>query len=151
MRKRYLVDLSADERTHLRALLKQGTHSTRRLTRARILLLADQGHTDAAISEALETHRTTVERIRKRFVEEGFEAALSEKPRPGNPAKLTGKQEALLLAVASEKPPEGRKRWTVRLLAQRLVELKVVERISRETVRQRLKKVTSSPGNASNG
>ncbi len=142
MRKRYLVDLSASERDQLHGLIHQGTGKARRLTRARILLLADQGQTDQAIAEGLHTHRTTVERIRKRFVEEGLEAALSEKPRPGNRLKLTGKQEVVLLALASEKPPEGRKRWTIRLLAQRLVEMQVVDRISRETVRQRLKKVS---------
>jgi transposase len=140
MNKRYIVDLAADERAGLRTLLNRGVAPARRLTRARILLLADEGGPDPEIATALHVHRATVERTRRRFVEGGVERALSDKPRPGGRPKLDGEQAAHLVALACSAPPEGRARWTMRLLADRLVELALVEAISDETVRRTLKK-----------
>jgi transposase len=104
------------------------------------LLLADEGRTDEEVAEALLTSVSTVERTRKRFVEGGIDQALNESPRPGGKRKLTGKQEAYLVALACSDPPEGKKRWSMQLLADRLVELEIVEEISDETVRRTLKK-----------
>jgi transposase len=120
--------------------------SARKLTRAHVLLQADAGATDNAIAAALSIGTATVERLRKRFVEEGLEAALTERPRPGSQRKLAGKQEAFLIALACSTPPEERQCWTMQLLADKLVELQVVEAISDETVRRTLKKTRSNPG-----
>jgi transposase len=151
MAKKYIVELAADEWDHLRDVVRRGKQSARRITRARILLLADEGRTDEQIWIALQIGKCTVERTRQRFVEEGLEAALSERPRPGQPRKLNGKQEALLVALACSDAPKGRQTWTMQLLADRLVELKVVDSIADETVRRVLKKTTSSPGRSSSG
>ena len=140
MHKRYIVDLTADERAELLRLLTKGVAPARKLTRARILLLADEGGTDGGIAAALHVHPATVERTRRRFVEGGLEPALTEAPRPGGRPKLDGKQEAFLVALACSTPPEGRARWTMQLLADRLVELALVDAISDETVRRTLKK-----------
>jgi len=147
--KRYLVELTADEREHLQQLVSSGRRSARTLTRARILLKADQApggpawH-DGRIAEALGCGRRTVERVRQRLVEEGLEAALSHKPqaRPSVQPKLDGAGEARLIALACSQPPDGRDGWTLQLLADRLVELRVVESMSYETVRRVLKKTT---------
>lgn len=139
-RKIYIVDLAEDERTQLLELIKSGTHSARKLNRARILLLADDEKTDAEIVEALHTGIATVQRIRKRFVEGNLERALNEDPRPGGQRKLDEKAESVLETLAHSKPPDGRKRWTLQLLAERLVALRVVDSISHETVRKELKK-----------
>jgi len=109
-------------------------------------MLADAGRTDGEIRAVLQTSVSTICRIRTRFVEEGLDAALTERERSGAPRKLEGKQEAYLLALASSSPPAGRDRWTLQLLADRLVELSVVPAISDETVRLRLKKARLSPG-----
>jgi transposase len=146
MAKRYMVTLTEDERTHLMALTKRGKVAARQLTRAHILLQADAGGLDAAIAVALRVGIATVERVRKRFVEEGLEAALCERPRPGGRRKLDGKQEAFLVALACSTPPEGRTSWTMQLLADTLVELRVTDAISDETVRRTLKKTPSSRG-----
>jgi transposase len=146
MAKKYLVTLTDDERAQLLALTKRGKVSARRLSRAHILLQADTGLSDNAIAQALHLGTATVERIRKRFVEEGLEAALSERPRPGGQRKLEGKQEAFLIALACSAPPEGRACWTMQLLADRLVALQVVDAISDETIRRTLKKTRSSRG-----
>lgn len=138
MNKRSIVDLLADERANLLALLGKGVAPVRKLTRARILLLADEGKTDEGIAAALHVHRVTVERTRRRFVEGGMEHALNEQPRLGGRPKLDGKQEAMLVALACSQAPESR--WTLQLLADRLVELDVVDTISDETVRRTLKK-----------
>lgn len=140
MAKKYLVTLTDEERESLLALTKKGSLAARKLTRAHILLQADAGTTDEAIARALHTGTATVERIRKRFVEGGVEAALSERPRPGGKAKLDGKAEATLVAWTCSTPPDDRARWTMQLLADKLVELKLVESISDETVRRTLKK-----------
>jgi len=144
-KKKYLVDLSVDERETLRQLVSRGKHSSRKVTRARILLLAADGLTDEQIVKALKTAFATVERTRKRFVEEAL-GCLNERPRRGQARKLTGKQEAHLVAIACSKPPDGRARWTLQLLADKVVELKFTNSIARETVRQVLKKTTSSRG-----
>jgi transposase len=139
-KKTYIVDLTEDERTELLDMIKKGEHSARKLNRARILLLADEGKTDPEIAEALHTGTATVQRIRQRFVEENLDGALNERRRPGGAKKLDQKGAAILETLAHSKPPTGRKRWTLHLLADRLVELKVVESISHETVRQEVKK-----------
>jgi transposase len=146
MAKKYSVTLTDDERAQLVALTKRGKVSARRLTRAHLLLQADMGLADEAIAQALHIGTATVERTRKRFVEEGLEAALGERPRPGGRRKLDSRQEAFLIALACSTPPEGRACWTMQLLADKLVEVQVVEAISDETVRRMLKKTSSSRG-----
>lgn len=146
MPKRYIVDLTEPERTQLRELTKRGTVSARKLTRAHILLQAAEGAIDTRIAETLHVSISTVERTRRRFVEEGLAAALTERPRPGGQPKLDGTQEAHLVALACSQPPTGREHWTMQLLADRLVALGVVASISDETVRRTLKKGISSPG-----
>lgn len=142
MQKRYRVQLTEEETARLRALTRKGTARARTIRRAQILLLAQAGQADAEIAQAVGAGRSTVERTRKRFAEAGLEAALCEKPRPGAARKLDGKQEALLVALACSVPPAGRKRWTMQLLADRLVVLHVVDALSDETVRRTLKKGT---------
>ncbi len=145
MRKRYVVGLSEQERALLRTLIGQGTASARALTHARILLKANQGEagpgwTDQMIAGALEVHPTTVARVRQVYVTAGLGAAVYRKlPEREYRRTLDGEQEARLVALACSAPPEGRTRWTLRLLADRLVELQVVDTISYETVRQALK------------
>jgi transposase len=144
-KKKYIIDLSADEREQLSLMVRRGKHSSRKVTRARILLLAASGATDEQIVAALCCGINTVERTRRRFVEEGL-GCLNERPRRGQARKLTGKQEAHLVAVACSTPPEGRARWTLSLLADKVVELKFASTIARETVRQVLKKTNLNPG-----
>ncbi len=144
-KKKYLVDLSTEEREELRQLVRRGKHSSRKVTRARILLLAGDDASDEQIVDSLKTGFATVERTRKRFVEEGLEC-LNERPRRGPAPKLTGKQAAHLVAIACSTPPEGFARWTLRLLADKVVELKFADSITRETVRQVLKKTNLNPG-----
>jgi len=150
-RAKYIVELAEEERVRLRTLLRRGKASVRMVARARVLLKADEGCTDKAIAAALEVGPATVGRIRKRFVERGLEQALREQPRPGQRRKLSGKQEAHVIAVACSTPPEGRARWTLRLLAGKVVELGFAPSISPETVRQMLKKTSLSPGNGRSG
>src|SRR5919197_1780850 len=142
-KKKYLVTLDNDERQQLEALLPSGTHATRKVTRARILLKAAEGWEDNAIAAALSVGRATVERLRQRFVEEGL-GALEERPRPGTHPKLDAKAEVRLIAEACSDAPEGRKRWTLYLLAERVVALGLAESYSYESVRRVLKKATSS-------
>jgi transposase len=148
----YRVRLTAEERAYLGDLLSKGKAAARTLTHARILLKADEGEagprlSDAAIAEALDVNRSTVERVRIRCVEEGFEAALRPRPsRQLHPRKLDGAQEAHLVALACSPAPRGRARWSLRLLADKLVELEIVDDISYEAVRQTLKKTNSSHG-----
>ena len=140
MAKKYIVELNPAEREELLALISQGETSARKIKRAHMLLLADEGRKDVEIATALHTNVRTIERTRQRFVLEGLRAALNGCPRPGARPKLDAKAEALLETLAQSEPPEGRKRWTLQLLADRLVELKVVDSISDEAVRKRLKK-----------
>jgi len=152
MRKRHTVMLSEEQRARLHTLIGQGVAPARVLTHARILLKANQGEagpawTDAAIAAALEVHPATVTRVRMQCVAGGLDAALYRKaPARQYRRRLDGEQEARLVALACSAPPEGRKRWTLRLLADRLVELEVVETVSYETVRQALKQTGSSRG-----
>lgn len=139
-RKKYLINLSSEERHELLELTRKGEVKARKFKRAMILLKADEGLTDPQIMAALNTSRPTVERIRKRFVEGGLDKALNEDPRPGQKRKLDGRGEAILVATACSEAPKGHDHWTMRLLASKLVELGVVESISHETVRLTLKK-----------
>jgi transposase len=148
--KKYHVDLTDDERAELEKLLKGGKHKSRKLTRARILLLADAGRTDAEIVIALHTARPTVERTRQRFVEQGL-GCLDERLRMGARPRLSERQSAHLIAIACTEAPDGRARWTLQLLADLAVELKFVRSIARETVRQMLKKTNLNRGSKSSG
>jgi transposase len=146
MAKRYVVRLSKDEREQLWVLLKKGKIAARKLCRAQILLQADLGASDMAIAIAVHVDVRTVERIRKRCVEEGLDAALNERRRPGGKPKLDGRQEAFLIALACSAVPHGRQRWTMQLLAERVVEIGLVPSISDDTVRRTLKKTPSNRG-----
>ena len=138
MNVRYRVELSQAERDELAALLSGGKHSVRKLKRAQILLAADAGESDAAVAASLRVGGSTVYRTKRRFVLGNLAAALSEEPRPGAARKLSGKEEALLVATACSSPPAGRARWTLELLAGELVKLTAHDSLSRETVRRRL-------------
>jgi transposase len=149
---KHLVRLGSDQRRHLTRLVRSGQHSARVLIHARILLKADAGDggpgwDDAAIAAALDCGLRTVARIRKKFAEGGLDAAVHRKKPTGRRyRKLDGGQEARLIALACSPAPEGRGRWTLKLLADRLVELEVIDAISDETVRRTLKKTNSSRG-----
>lgn len=140
--KRYVVDLDEEESEQLERLTSRGSSGVRKLRRAQILLSANEGCSDKEIAAVLGASVSTVERVRKRFVEKGLEASLTERPRIGGALqrKLDGHQEAYLVALASSDPPEesGRRRWSMRMLAERLIEVGIVEEISGETVRRKL-------------
>jgi transposase len=135
---RYRVTLTADERSHLEALVQGGKGAVRRIKRAQILLAADGGSTDEAIASNVAVGTSTVYRTKRRFVEEGLEMALSEEPRPGAERKLSATEEAMLVALACTKAPAGRSRWTLELLANEMVQLTNHACLSSETVRRRL-------------
>lgn len=137
---RYIVTLTPEEKFELRKLTSQGKLAVRKMKRAQILLAADNGQKDETIAEILRVSLSTIHRTRQKFVEGGIEVALKERPRPGGNKKLDSKAEALLVATACSSPPAGRTQWTMQLLADRMVELKVVENLSDETVRRTLKK-----------
>ena len=152
MKKKYPVTLTEAERELLKSLIAAGTAPARKLTHARILLKADQspegpGWVDEQVADAVEVSQPTVARVRKQYVQEGLEAALNRRP-PNRvyQRKLDGEQEARLIALACSEPPEGQARWSLRLLADKLVELEVVEEeeVSYQTVRRTLKKTLSS-------
>jgi transposase len=138
MNVRYRVDLSQTERNLLNSMLSGGKHAARRLKRAQILLAADAGASDQEIARSVGVGGSTVFRTKRRFVLGNLEAALNEEPRRGAERKLSGKEEALLVATACSKPPVGRARWTLELLAGAMVKLTEHEKLSRETVRRRL-------------
>lgn len=138
MNVKYRVDLDQDERERLTVLSRGGRIAARRLKRVQILLAADAGVDDDSMAESLGLSGSTIYRTKRRFVEEGLEAALSEQPRPGGARKLSAQDEALLVATACSRPPEGRKRWTLTLLADAMVRLTEHDGLSRETVRRRL-------------
>lgn len=138
--KLYNINLTEEEREELARLTNTGRHSVRKVTHARILLKADEGLIDKEISEHLNVNVRTVERVRKRCTLQGINAALHPKSRPPREPKIDGEAEARLIQLACSSPPDGRQRWTLRLLADTLVELEVVDSISHETVRQRLGK-----------
>ena len=150
--KRYRVTLTAEERADLTALANKGKGNARRMTRSRILLLADEhrsegGWKDADIAQALGVSQRTVERVREKCVELGVEAALNHtRPSKKRDKILDGAAEARLVQIACSQTPDGREHWTLQMLADKLIELEIVEKVSRETVRTTLKKMNSSPG-----
>jgi transposase len=150
-KKEYQVKLTDEERAALIALTRKGTIAARKLARAHILRLADEGKPDADIVAVLGVGLSTVERTRKKYVESGLESALSERPRPGVKRKLDEKQEAYLIALACSTPPDDQVKWTMQLLADRLVEIGIVGEISDETVRRTLKKTSLNRGKSSSG
>ena len=156
--KKYVVTLSDEERERLNALIHMGKHPARQLTKARILLKADiseagDGWSDSQIAEALETSVDTVARTRQQLVEAGFEAVLVRKHSPASarPRIFDGAAEAKLIALACSEPPKGRKRWTLQLLEEAVVELHIVDRASDNTIGRTLKKTFSSRIASSNG
>jgi transposase len=151
MVKRYRVTLSDDERDQLAGLSRKRTAPARTVRRAQALLLAAEGKTDEVIAEQLRVGVATLERLRRRFVEEGLEASLRERPRPGARPKLGPKQQAFVVALACTKPPEGPERWTMQLLAERVVELEIVPDITDEAIRRLLKRTNSSRGSRRSG
>jgi transposase len=154
---KYVVRLTIEERGTLESLVAEKRAAADKLLRARMLLKADVGEggsgwSDEKIAEAFEVGLSTIHRLRQRLVEEGVEATLARKPKTRHRApKLDGEKEARLVALACSGPPQGRARWTLQLLADKLVELEVVDSITAETVRVRLKKTTSSRGGVANG
>jgi transposase len=156
--KKYVVRLSPDERERLETMIRAGKHPAWRLTRARILLKADaaeggDGWSDSQIAAALDINAATVARIRQQLVEEGFEAVLERKHSPASarPRIFDGASEAKLIALACSEPPKGRKRWTLKLLEEAVVELNIVERASDNTIGRVLKKTSSSRTYKNNG
>ena len=148
---KYLVDLTGDEQGYLHEVIGKGKTMARRVARAHVLLQAATGATDAEIAVTLHLGIASVHRIRQHFVDEGLTAALSERPRIGSPPVLTGKQAAFLVALACSAPPAVRHRWTLKLLADRFVELRQIDPISPDTVGRALKKTISNPGSVKNG
>jgi transposase len=149
--KKYVVELTSEERKQLTTLIKKGKTAGYKIRHAQMLLKSDQGKhglnwPDAKIAEAFGAHRTTIERLRKRFVEEGLEVALERHNRKNYTHKLDGDAEAHLIAIACSEPPEGRSEWSLRLLADKLVELNVVDSVSHTTVNRTLKKTNLSRG-----
>ncbi len=150
--KQYRIRLSSDEREMLTELVNKGSGAAGRLRRARILMMADEnqeggGFKDADIAKALGAHQRTVERIRETCVEQGIEAALNHtRPTTRRAPLLDGAAEARLVQLACSEPPDGRESWSMQLLADKLIELEVVETVSRETVRSTLKKTNLSRG-----
>ncbi len=147
---KYVVKLSEEERAQLESIIHKGKSSAHRQAHARILLKANEGASNQAIMQALDVSEDLVYRA-QRFVEEGREAALQDKPRPGKQPKLTDKQCAHLIAIACSDAPDGHEHWTLRLLANKVVELGFAEEFSYESVRGVLKKTSSSRGKRSNG
>jgi transposase len=146
MDKRYPVKLTDSQRDSLKRLIAAGTAPARKLAHARLLLKADEGWTDAQIVRAVDISQPTISRVRKQFVEEGLEAALNRRTtRRVYRPKLDGEQEARLIALACSKPPEGQAHWTLRLLADKAVELEIADSLSYQTVRRTLKKTHCSP------
>jgi len=149
--KRYIVELTSEERKQLQQLVKKGNVAGYKIRHAQMLLKADQGNKgpcwpDAQVAEVFAAHVTTVERLRKRFIEQGLEAALERNKRNNYARKLDGDAEAHLIAIACSDPPAGRSEWSLRLLANRLVELSVVDSISYMTVSRTFKKTNLSRG-----
>ena len=148
MAKKYRVTLTTEERSELEAMISKGKADARKLTHARVLLQADEAdgaptRSDQEIASALNLSTRTVERVRQRFVEEGLQSALLPKPTKRIYARaLDGAQEARLIALACSEPPEGKRRWTLRLWADRVVELGYAETVSHETVRRTLQKTS---------
>jgi transposase len=151
MKKLYHVKLTDEERKQLRDITSKGKTGARKINRARVLLLADTGKRDQEIRDRVGVKASFVERTRQRFAEGGVERALNDRARPGRPRLLDAKQEAFLVALTCSDSPAGHETWTMRLLADKMVELKIVEDISYETIRQTLKKTSLSPGSKNAG
>lgn len=149
--KKHIVTLTNEQREELRLLVSKGKEKARVIRRAHTLLLSERGKTDEEIADVLQIVPQTVYCTRKKFAAQGIESALFECPRPGAEKKLDVKQEAQIIALSCSKAPEGRKRWTIRLLTEKVVEAEIVEEISRETIRRTLKKTTSNRGRKSSG
>ena len=141
--KSHCVKLKKQARQHLQKIVESGEDKARKITRCRILLLADQGRTDQEICDALNVCLATIFNIRRRFCQKGLERAIGEEARSGQPPKFKGKTMAKITAIACSKPPEGRAKWSLRLLADRVVELDIVESISHVSVHNILKKTNS--------
>ena len=150
-KKQHTVSLTQEEKAYLVSYMTTGIHSARSIKRAQILLLANRHRSDPQIAEQLGVCQATVYNIRRRYCTEGLQVALHEKPRPGAPKKLDGRGEARFTAIACSEPPMGRQRWTLRLLADKLVALELVDGISPATVRALLKKTSLSLGRSANG
>lgn len=150
-RSNLLFTLPDAEVTQLEQMLAKGTHAVRSLHRAQVLLQLHQGKTPTQVTSLVPVSEATVYNLRKRYLVEGLTSALNEKPRPGQPSKFDKATQAHLTALACSQAPEGRSRWTLRLLADRLVELRLVESISHKTVGEQLKKINSNPGSNSSG
>jgi transposase len=155
-RKKHIISLSLEDRNYLEQFSRTGTSAAYAITHARILLKADVnqpdgGWTDSEISEALDVSVATIERVRQRCFDKGVEACLKQRPRAARPSLLDGEQEAHLVALVCSSAPEGRTRWTLRMLRDQLVALEIVDSISHETVRQTLKKTNLSLGSKSAG
>jgi len=156
MVKKHIVTLSEEERQSLEQFTTTGKHAAYQINHARILLKADRNQSggswcDVEIKAALDVSLRTIERVRQRFVEEGIECALKQRPGAGRKRQMEGEQEAHLIALRCSEPPQGQARWTLRLLADQMIELGYVESISHETVRQTLKKTNYSPGSRNVG
>ena len=151
MRKAAFVHLTEEQRIDLARRLERDALTGRQRRRLQILLLAAQDRTDQQIVRATGASASTVERVRTRFAREGLEPAVAEKPRSGAPPKLDGKQQALIVALACSAAPEGHARWSARLLANRVVEMEIVESLSESSVRRLLKKMRSSRGKSGRG
>ena len=145
MRKADAITLKSKERVLLKKIVSKGEEMARTIARSRVLLMSDEGMSDTAIIEALDLARNTVRQVRHRYVNEGLDAAIHEKARSGAPMKIDGKQRAKITALACSDPPEGRARWTLRLLANRVVELDITDEISHMHVGRILKKTKSNP------
>ena len=148
---KYKVELTEPERSRLAEVAHRGKSSARTVKRALALLKADEGQVDREIADALAISARTVARVRTRFVNEGLTSALHDRPRPGRSRKLNGRQEAHLVAVTCSDAPEGHTTWTLQLLADKVVAMEFAESISRETVRQVLKKTNSNHGRRRSG
>src|SRR5207302_2415249 len=149
---KYKVNLSKAERDSLQELIQDEAPRSRRVKHAKILLESDLGKSAARVADWVGVGHSTVERTRQRYTEGGVEAALNDKPRPGGLPKLDGVQQAFVIALACSDTPDGQERWSMQLLADKIVELGVVEQpVSHDTIRRVLKKTTSSPGSNNNG
>ena len=147
--KKHSIQLTGEQRQVLEALTRTGQAAARTIAHAHILLKSDEGTwTDAQISQAFGVSEATIWRVRRRFVEGGLDEALHRRPQPERPdkRKITGEQEAHLVALVCSPPPTGYQRWSIRLVRQHVVELEIVQQVGRETIRQTLKKMNSSPG-----
>ncbi len=147
----FVVNLTDEDLAYLNRLIRRGKTSARSLTRARILLMADEGYSNEEIVEVLKTTKPTIIQIKKRYCQEGLDSAINEKPRSGAPIKIDGTIEAQVTLLACSEPPEGRSSWTLQLIADKLVELKAVDSISAMSIQRTLKKVKPSPGKRFDG